>query len=114
MREETTSAVEILDRLIGDDAEMRAMITEEQHNLHIARLVYDARTTAGLTPQELAARINVAPAVIANLEDADYGGNPFPLLARIAEALNRTLEVRLVSSEPPGNGAGTGSLPVAA
>ncbi len=112
--EETTSAVEILDRLVGDDPETRALIAEEQHNLRIARLVYDARTTAGLTQQELASRAGAETAAIFDLEDADYRGNPFPLLARIAAALNRTLEVRLVSPEPPGMGGEADPLPVAA
>ena len=114
-----SDAVEILDRLIGDDEGLRAMIAEEEHKLAIAQLVYDARHEASLTQQGLAALIGTRQPVIARLESADYGGQSLTMLHRIAKALGKRLEVKFASREdqedppqrsqadpPPGRRAG--------
>ena len=92
----TYDALEIIDRMIGDDPEMRAGLVEEELNLQIAQLVYDAREAAGLTRQQLAKRAGTARGVIADLEDADYDGPLVPVLTRIAAALGMRVELRLV------------------
>jgi len=92
----TSSAVEILDQMVGADSEMRAMLEEERENLRVARMVYEARTAAGLTQAELAARVGTRPWVISRLEDADYEGQTLDMLARIAHSLDQRVEVRLV------------------
>ena len=38
----TTDALTILDRMIGDDADMRQMIAEETLKAQIARMIYEA------------------------------------------------------------------------
>ena len=67
----TNDALKILDRMISDDADLCQMIAEETLKAQIARLIYEARTAAGLTQQALAARVGMQPSVIARLEDAD-------------------------------------------
>jgi hypothetical protein len=50
----TKDAFKIIERITGDDPELRAMIDEETINAQVARMIYDARTKAGLTQQQLA------------------------------------------------------------
>jgi len=93
---QTTDALKILDRMIGADADMRQMIAEETLKAQIARMIYEARTAAGLTQRALATRVGTQPAVIARLEDADVNSDALFLLHRIAAALGHALDIRLV------------------
>ena len=93
----TTDAMKIIDRITGDDAELRKLIQEETLNVRVARMVYEARTKAGLTQAELAELIGTKQPVIARLEDADYEGHSLSMLSRIAEALHQRLEISFVS-----------------
>lgn len=95
-KKKTHDATKILDRLTGEDPELREMIAEEAVNLHVARMIYDARMAAGLTQKQLADMIGSQQSVIARLEDADYEGHSLSMLRRIAEALDQKLEVRFV------------------
>ena len=54
MSKKTQNATEILDRLTGDDPELREMIAEERLNTQVAKMIYEARTAAGLTQAQLA------------------------------------------------------------
>lgn len=96
MPKKTIDATEILDRLTGDDPELREMIAEERLNSQVARLIYEARTAAGLTQKQLADLIGTQQSTVARLEDADYEGHSLSMLRRIAEALNQRLEVRFI------------------
>jgi ribosome-binding protein aMBF1 (putative translation factor) len=96
MPRKTKDATEILDRLTGDDPELREMIAEERLNSQVARLIYEARTAAGLTQKQLADLIGTQQSTVARLEDADYEGHSLSMLRRIAEALNQRLEVRFI------------------
>ncbi len=91
----TRDALKIIDRMIGDDADLRQMIAEESVDAAIAQMIYEARTSAGLTQRELADLIGTKQPVIARLEDADYEGHSLSMLNRIATALNRRLIVRM-------------------
>ena len=73
----TTDALKILDQMIGDDPDMRQMIAEETLKAQIARMIYEARTAAGLTQQTLAARVGTKPSVIARLEEADMDSDGY-------------------------------------
>lgn len=97
MRKTTRDAIEILDRVTGDDSELREMIAEERINTQIAQMIHDARTSAELTQKQLADLVGTQQSTIARLEDADYEGHSLSMLRRIAEALNLGLEVRFVS-----------------
>ena len=94
----TRDALQIIDRMLGDDQKLRKLIVEAGVNAHIAQLIYDARMTAGLTQAELAKLIGTKQPVIARLEDADYRGHSLSVLQRIAEALNQRLELSFTRS----------------
>src|SRR5690349_8456833 len=63
-------------------------------NQQVARLIYDLRTRAGLTQQELATRIGTTQSAIARLEAKNYRGHSLTMLQRIAAAVNGRIEVR--------------------
>ena len=73
------------------------MIEEETINAQVARMIYEVRTRAGLTKQEIARLVGTKQPVIARLEDTDYEGHLLSMLQRIATALNQRLEIHLVS-----------------
>lgn len=89
----TKDALKILDRVTGDDTQLRELIEEETFNAHVARLIYHARTDAGLTQKQLAELVGTKQPDIARLEDADYQGHSLSMLHRIATALNQRLEI---------------------
>jgi transcriptional regulator with XRE-family HTH domain len=97
--------VEDMERMVGDDLVLRAMIEEEKLNAEIARMVYDARVAAGLTQAQLAKLIKSSQPAIARLEDADYRGHSLNMLRKIAAVLNQRLEVRLVPKKRRGKAA---------
>lgn len=95
----TRNALDIIDRITGDDGELRDMIAEETVNVRVARLIYEARTTANLTQQELADLIHSKQPVVARLEDADYEGHSLSMLDRIATALGKRVEINFVPKD---------------
>ena len=96
MARKKRDATKILDHLTGKDPKLRKMIAEEALNARVARMIFDARTRAGLTQAQLADLIDTKQPVIARLEDADYEGHSLSMLQRIAEALGQRLEVSFV------------------
>jgi len=97
-RKPTTDAVEILHRRYFEGKpEMLAMLEEARVEDEIARKIYHLRTKAGLTQRELAKLVGTSASAICRLEDADYEGHSMAMLKRIAEALNKRLEIRFVS-----------------
>ena len=82
--------------MIGSDPAMRTLVAEAGIRIQLGRLVYDARTEAGLTQTQLAKRVGTTQSVIARLEDADYKGHSLSMLNRVARALNRRLELRFL------------------
>lgn len=88
-------------RYIAGDSAREQAYEEEVINAEIARKVYDLRTKAGLTQQELAARVGTTKSAISRLEDADYGGHSLSMLKRIAEALDKRVQIRFVSARKP-------------
>lgn len=95
-RGKTQSAVQTIDRLVGDDVELREMIAEETTNVQVARLIRETRLAAGLTQRQLAQRIGTTQSTIARLEDADYEGHSLSMLQRMAQALDLRVDVRFV------------------
>ena len=96
----TSDAMEIIERMIGDDAELREMYEQAKVNVHVAQLIYDARTEAGLSQTELARMIGTTQSVISRLEDADYEGHSLSMLSRVAQALDREVKIDLVPIAP--------------
>lgn len=86
------------DRYVGDKLERIDSFEDELLNARIARQLYDLRTEAGLTQQQLADRVDTTPSVICRLEDADYDGHSLSMLRRIAGALGKRVELRFVGT----------------
>jgi ribosome-binding protein aMBF1 (putative translation factor) len=84
------------DRYIGNDPKQIEEYEQEVLNAEIARKVYDLRTKAGLSQRELARRVGTSASAICRLEDADYKGHSLFMLKRIAEALDKRVEIRFV------------------
>ena len=85
------------DRYVGDKQERIDSFEDELLNARIARQLYDLRTEAGLTQQQLADRVDTTASVICRLEDADYDGHSLSMLRRIAGALGKRGELRFVA-----------------
>ena len=95
----TKDASKIIERMVGQDQELRDMIAAETINARVAQMIYDARNKAGLTQKQLAKLVGTTQSVIARLEDADYEGHSLNMLNRIAAALNKRVDIRLVASK---------------
>lgn len=84
------------DRYIGNDPKQIEEYEQEVLNAEIARKIYDLRTKAGLSQRELARRVGTTASAICRLEDADYDGHSLFMLKRIAEALDKRVEIRFM------------------
>jgi len=89
----------LYDRYIGDDPKRIGSFEEEVVNAEIARKIYDLRTKAGLSQRELARKIGTSASAICRLEDADYDGHSLSMLKRIAEALDKRVEIRFLPAK---------------
>jgi ribosome-binding protein aMBF1 (putative translation factor) len=101
----TTDAEEILDRMAGDDPGLHEEIEDAKLNMRVAEMILAAREAAGLTQAQLAKLVGTQQSVISRLEDADYEGRSLTMLQRVAAALHKKVEVRLVPEEPVGSGS---------
>jgi ribosome-binding protein aMBF1 (putative translation factor) len=90
------SATDILRHHTGIDPATDPEFREIAHEYGVARLIYDVRTAAGITQQELAELAGTQQSVISRLEDADYEGHSVSMLERIANAMKMDLEIRMV------------------
>jgi DNA-binding protein HU-beta len=87
------------DRYIKGDPEMEKYFEELGVKADVARQLYDLRNEAGLTQEQLADLVGIDPSVIDDVEEADYEGDFLRIASRIANALHRRVEVRLVPVE---------------
>ena len=95
----TADALEILEQALSKRSpKTRERIELEYLNALVAQLIYEARTKAGLTQAELAKRVGTSQPVIARLENASYRGHSLSMLQRIASAVDKRVDVRLVST----------------
>ena len=97
MAHRTKNALKIIDRMIGKDFELRMLVAEANLNVHVAEMILSAREKKGLTQSELAKSVGTTQSVIARLEDADYEGRSLSMLSRIAAALGRKVDIRLIA-----------------
>ena len=96
-KKKTSNAVEILHRRYYRGKPDRISQLEEARNEdELARKIYELREQAGLTQARLAQMIGTTESVISRLEDSDYEGHSLKMLKRIAEALNKRVEIRFV------------------
>jgi len=86
-------------RYIAGDPRREEEYEEEVINAEIARKICQLRIKAGLTQQELADRVGSSKSAICRLEDADYEGHSLSMLKRIAEALDKRLEIRFLPAK---------------
>lgn len=97
----TSDAVEILHRRYFEgQPERLAELEAARASAAVARTAYELRTKARLSQETLARRIGVTKSDIANLEDDDFEGDALGLLQRIAAALNKNVEIRVVPRKP--------------
>jgi DNA-binding XRE family transcriptional regulator len=97
-KKSTTDAVEILHRrYYQGKAERIAQLEEARAEDELARKIYELREQAGLTQARLAKMIGTSESVISRLEDSDYTGHSLTMLKRIAEAVDKRVEIRFVS-----------------
>jgi len=95
-----SSTVQFLyDRYVGDDPKRIEEYEQEVLNAEIARKIYDLRTKAGLSQRELVKKVGTTASTICRLEDADYDGHSLYMLKRIAEALDKRVEIRFVQAK---------------
>ena len=98
----SSSTVQFLyDRYVGEDPKRVEEYEQEVLNAEIARKIYDLRAKAGLSQRELAKKAGTSASVIARLEDAGYDGHTMLILKRIAEALDKRLEIRFLAAKRP-------------
>ena len=86
----------LYDRYVGDDGKRMEVYEEVALNAEIARKIYDLRTKAGLSQRELAKRVGTSASAICRIEDADYVGHSLSLLKKIADALDRRVDIRFL------------------
>jgi ribosome-binding protein aMBF1 (putative translation factor) len=89
------------DRFIAAHPEDEEFFEQALFDTDVASKVYDLRTKAGLSHAALAKKVGTTAPVIGRLEDADYEGNSLVMLLRIADALGKRLQIRLISVAKP-------------
>ena len=90
-------------KIVGNDSKKKAEFDQHYEDAVIqtdaAQLIYDIRSKAGLSQRELAKKIGTSASAICRLEDADYDGHSLSLLKRIAEALDKRVQIRFVAAK---------------
>jgi len=93
----TSDAVKILHgRYYEGKPERIAALEEARAEDELARKIHELREQAGLTQAKLAKLVGTTPSVISRLEDSDYEGHSLAMLKRIAEAVDKRVEIRFV------------------
>jgi len=77
------------------------MYEQEVLNADLARKIFRLRTKAGLSQRELAERVGTSASAICRLEDAEYDGHSLSVLRRIAQALDKRVDVRFLPKKLP-------------
>lgn len=106
MSKKTSDALEILRRKypVQRGSRRAEQMAKYERDFQVAQDLYELRTKAGLTQEQLAKKVGTSRTVIARLEDADYRGHSVRMLEKIARALNHRVEIRF---SPLGRAAST-------
>jgi DNA-binding XRE family transcriptional regulator len=100
VRKPTTDAIEIIHRRYYEGHPDRlAALAEAEANDTVARKVSELRKRARLTQQQLAKLVGTTTSAICRLESADYHSHSLAMLRRIANALNKRIELRFVDAK---------------
>ena len=70
-------------------------------NARVAQLILNARNQKGLSQRKLAEMIDTTQSVISRLENANYEGHSLSMLSRIAQAMEREVEIDFVPAKTP-------------
>lgn len=98
-RKPTTDAIEIIHRRHYEGRPRRmAQLAEAEANDTVARKIFALRKRAGFTQGQLAKLVGTTTSVICRLEDGDYHGHSLAMLRRVANALNKRVELRFVNA----------------
>lgn len=100
----TSDALDYIRKQYGNYPGFEEGVQQAQADLMVGQMIYDARQEAGLTQTGLAELVGTTQSVISRLEAADYEGHSLPMLNRIASALQKKVEIRLIPAS-----AGTSS-----
>lgn len=93
----STDAIEIIHQeLFRGNPGMIAELEQARANDAVARKIHNLRVKAGLSQRQLAKMIGTTASVICRIENAEYEGHSLAMLNRVAEALNRRVEIRFV------------------
>ena len=84
------------DRYVKHDDDLVKFFNELDAKLEIARELHDLRIQRGLAREDVALLVGVSEEIIEDIEEADYQGDFLAMATRIAAALRRRLEIRLV------------------
>lgn len=98
---DAVSAVDVLSEMLGDDPKDWEDLDQIGAQMDIGQLVYDAREEAKLTQAQLAKRIRTTQSAISRIEHADYRGHSLRLLVRVAHALGKRVELKLLPKDEP-------------
>lgn len=96
MTKKTQDALSILKARAKKNKVLRRLYEEEKLNYKIALAIRAARESKEMTQSELAKVVGTTQSVIARLEDAEYEGHSLTMLKKVADALDRRLEVKMV------------------
>jgi DNA-binding XRE family transcriptional regulator len=96
-RKPTRDLIEMIHRRFFEgQPERLAELEEARESAAIARQVYELREKAGLSRRDLARLVGTSQTAIRNLEEDDYEGHSLEMLHKIAHALGRRIEIRLL------------------
>ena len=96
-KKRTSLAGEILHRRYYDGKPDRiSQLEEARAQDELARKIHELREQAGLTQARLAKLIGTTESVISRLEDSEYKGHSLTMLRRIAEAVDKRVEIRFL------------------
>lgn len=96
-KKRTTDAIEIIHQeFFEKKPRMIAELEKARADDAVARKIYDLRIKAGISQRQLAKMIGTTASAICRIEDAEYEGHSLAMLNRVAEALDRRVEIRFV------------------
>lgn len=95
----TEDALKIIKKRYGDSPGFEEGLAAERLGLTVAMMIRDARNKADLTQNQLAERSRTTERIISQLEAAECDDIDLSLLQRIAEALDRRIEISMPLKE---------------
>ncbi|MBN1908220.1 MAG: helix-turn-helix transcriptional regulator [Pirellulales bacterium] len=96
MTKKTKNFADFIRQQLASDTVLASDVDNERSSMSVGASIYEARSRAGLTQDELAKRVGMRQSAIARLENADYDGHSLKTLQRIAGALGNRIEITFV------------------